>query len=142
MLYQRNNRVYIKTDGEDIEITKADLNRLRSLPREFGFGNEILPDYPLVRNPTNVRELFIRIYDQLEFEVLASQEAYPNYILRRHGKNIVAHAVLKTKDMVTDIYADCDLIICWEDDADEIDHFEILEIHQYFDMIDLSSYYR
>ena len=34
---------------------------------------ERLATYPGVRNPTNVRELFIRIYNKLGFEVLKSQ---------------------------------------------------------------------
>ena len=94
---------------------------------------EQLLTYPGVRSVENVRELFIRIYDKLGFEVLKSQAEFPHYVLSKQDRIIRAHAVLKTGDLRasgTDLQK-CHMAICW--------------IHDWHDtplnVLDLSAYY-
>ena len=94
---------------------------------------EQLLTYPGVRCVENVRELFIRIYDKLGFEVLKSQAEFPHYILSKQDRIIRAHVVLKTGDLRAsgaDLQK-CNMAICW--------------IHDWHDtslsVLDLSAYY-
>ena len=95
---------------------------------------ESISTYPAVRNPTNVRELFIRIYEKLGFEVLKSQEVFPNYILSSNERPIRAHVVLKSSDFKQqDLdYTACDSIICWIDDWKSAP-IPVLELSAHYD---------
>ena len=95
---------------------------------------ELISTYPAVRNPTNVRELFIRIYEKLGFEVLKSQEAFPNYVLSREERPVRAHAVLRSSDFNREDldYTACDSIICWVHDWDAAP-IPVLELSQHYE---------
>ena len=95
---------------------------------------ELISTYPAVRNPTNVRELFIRIYEKLGFEILKSQEVFPNYILSREERPVRAHAVLRSSDFKREDldYTACDSIICWVHDWDAAP-IPVLELSQHYD---------
>lgn len=95
---------------------------------------ERLSTYPAVRNPANVRELFIRIYDRLGFEVLKSQEEFPHYILSADNRPVRAHAVVRSRDFEREEldYTACDSIICWEHDW-EAAPITVLELSAYYD---------
>jgi len=90
--------------------------------------------YPAVRNATNVRELFIRIYEKLGFEVLKSQERFPHYILSSNERPIRAHTVLRSSDFKREDldYTACDSIICWIDDWDSAP-IPVLELSSHYD---------
>ena len=95
---------------------------------------ERLSTYPGIRNATNVRELFIRIYDKLGFEVLKSQEEFPHYVLSAEDRLVRAHAVLRSSDFRAQEldYLSCDSIICWVNDWDEAP-LPVLELSRYYD---------
>ena len=97
-------------------------------------SQELLLTYPAVRNATNVRELFIRVYDKLGFEVLKSQEAFPNYILSSNELPVRAHAVLRSSDFERENldYMACDSIICWIDDWESAP-IPVLELSAHYD---------
>ena len=95
---------------------------------------ERLATYPGVRNPTNVRELFIRIYDRLGFEVLKSQESFPHYVLSAKDGLVRAHALVRSSDFQKEglDYTACDSVICWKHDWDEAP-MPVLELSRYYD---------
>jgi hypothetical protein len=97
-------------------------------------NREPILTYPAVRNATNVRELFIRIYEKLGFEVLKSQEEFPNYILSSNELPIRAHAVLRSSDFERENldYMACDSIICWIDDWESAP-IPVLELSAHYD---------
>jgi hypothetical protein len=97
-------------------------------------NREPILTYPAVRNAINVRELFIRIYEKLGFEVLKSQEEFPNYILSRNELPIRAHAVLRSSDFERENlnYMACDSIICWIDDWESAP-IPVLELSAHYD---------
>jgi hypothetical protein len=95
-----------------------------------------LTNYPAVRSAVNVRELFARIYEQLGFEVLKSQEEFPHYVLAIDGKPICAHVVVRSRDFQTlglDAQV-CDRIICWTDDWEgaPIARLELSQYYEFF----------
>lgn len=75
---------------------------------------ERLATYPGIRNPTNFRELFIRIYDKLEFEVLKSQVEFPNYLLSSENRLVRAHTLVRSSNFQEEGLDDlgCDCIVC------------------------------
>ena len=146
-LYQRGKKWWIgyydedgkrvrKSIGDSREVAEVALKRVEaemrnSVPnypnlnleelgetRAAGLEKYRLTTYPAVRNVANVRELFVRIYDQLGFEVLKSQEEFPHYVLTHNGKPICAHVVVRSQDfqMLDFDTLACDRIICWIDD--------------------------
>lgn len=95
---------------------------------------EYLTTYPAIRHVVNVRELFIRIYEKLGFEVLKSQEAFPHYVLSQNGEPIRAHAVVRSSDFkqANLDFAVCDSLICWVHDWAEAP-IPVLELSQHYD---------
>jgi len=95
---------------------------------------EHLPTYPGVKNTANVRELFIRIYDKLGFEVLKSQETFPHYVLSAKDGLVRAHAHVRSSDFQKEglDYTACDSIICWIHDWDDAP-MPALELSKYYD---------
>lgn len=135
MFRQRNGKFYLATsESEEIEITQE---LLAGLKKNFGRRNTLV-DYPNVRQPVQVRELFIRIYDQLGYRILRSDESFPNYVLALnddHGKSLNAHAFVNSGDFISQFAHDeCDLVICWNDNLSEPQRFEILELQGKFDL--------
>ncbi len=96
---------------------------------------ERLSTYPGIRNPTNVRELFVRIYEKLGFEVLKSQEAFPHYILSSKNKPVRAHAVVRSSDFQAQEldFLGCDSIICWVHDWEDAP-IPVLELSRHYDL--------
>jgi hypothetical protein len=95
---------------------------------------EKLSTYPGVRCVENVRELFIRIYDKIGFEVLKSQAEFPHYVLSRQDRILRAHAALKSSDLKPpglDLQK-CDMGICWIHDWPDAP-IPILDLSAYFD---------
>lgn len=163
-LYQRGNRYYIgyyTPDGKRVrksvstskEVAEMTLRRIEAdiegkegggvpeaavgvVARHLGEPEhrEKVSTYPGVRCVENVRELFIRIYDKIGFEVLKSQTEFPHYVLSRHDRIIRAHAVLKSSDLKTpglDLQK-CDTGICWIHDWHDAP-ISILDLSGYFD---------
>ncbi|MDA0748600.1 MAG: hypothetical protein O2954_18940 [bacterium] len=95
---------------------------------------ERLATYPGIRNATNVRELFIRIYDRLDFEVLKSQEEFPHYVLSARDKPVRAHAVVRSSDFREQglDYLSCDSIVCWIHDWEDAP-ITVLELSRHYD---------
>jgi len=95
---------------------------------------EKLSTYPGVRCVENVRELFIRIYDKIGFEVLKSQAEFPHYVLSRQDRILRAHAVLKSSDLKPPNFAlqKCDTGICWIHDWPDAP-IPILDLSGYYD---------
>ncbi len=95
---------------------------------------ERLDTYPGIRNPTNVRELFIRIYDQLGFEVLKSQDEFPHYVLSSEDRLVRAHTLVRSSDFQEEGLDDlgCDSIICWVHDWEKAP-MPVLELSKHYD---------
>lgn len=95
---------------------------------------ERVSTYPGVRSPIHVRELFVRIYDKLGFEVLKSQEEFPHYILSARGRPVRAHAVVRSSDFQAQEldYLACDTILCWVHDWEEAP-IGVLELSRHYD---------
>ena len=97
-----------------------------------------LPNYPNVKHLWQVRELFVRVFDQLGFTILRSDETFPEFVLLFGGIPFNATVAVKASELANSdgLLADCDLVICWENDLDEIPvEFEILEISKYYDFL-------
>lgn len=95
---------------------------------------ERLATYPGVRNPTNVRELFIRIYNKLGFEVLKSQDEFPHYVLSSEDRLVRAHTLVRSSDFQKQGLDDlgCDSLICWIHDWEKAP-IPVLELSKYYD---------
>lgn len=95
---------------------------------------EVLATYPAVRQVVNVRELFVRIYEKLGFEVLKSQEAFPHYVLSSNGKPVRAHAVVRSSDFKKENldFTACDSMICWVHDWAAAP-IPVLELSRHYD---------
>ncbi|MBT3602411.1 MAG: hypothetical protein HOE48_18380 [Candidatus Latescibacteria bacterium] len=122
---KKNNPDYSMFDSEDT----GDANGM-----DLHLSKQRLTTYPAVRSVVNVRELFARIYEQLGFEVLKSQEDFPHYVLAIDGKPICAHVVVRSRDFLA-LNLDpqvCDRIICWIDDWRDAP-IPTLELSQYYD---------
>lgn len=101
---------------------------------EFHSGKHRITTYPAVRSVVNVRELFARIYEDLGFEVLKSQEDFPHYVVDQDGKPLCAHAVVRSRDFLASGLDDgiCELIICWIHDWHD-SPLTVLELSQYYE---------
>ncbi len=152
--YDENGKRVRKSIGDSREVAEVALRRVEGemrkqnpdypmLTQDRPFGPQDvniqtakyrLTNYPAVRSVVNVRELFARIYEQLGFEVLKSQEDFPHYVLDMDGKPICAHVVVRSRDFQTlglDVEV-CDRIICWTDDW-EGSPIPTLELSKYYD---------
>lgn len=152
--YDENGKRVRRSIGDSREVAEVALSRVeaemkKSNPdysmlasEDSGVSHEIdlqvptqrLTTYPAVRSVVNVRELFARIYEQLGFEVLKSQEDFPHYVLAIDGKPICAHVVVRCRDfqalnLDTQV---CDRIICWINDWPD-SPIPTLELSQYYD---------
>ena len=129
-------RIEAELEGDDAKTIAIPKRTLDAIGKQLGNGSpEPLLTYPAVRNVTNVRELFIRIYEKLGFEVLKSQEAFPHYVLSRDELPIRAHAVLRSSDFQREKLdcTTCDSIICWVDDW-EASPIPVLELSAHYDL--------
>lgn len=95
---------------------------------------EQLLTYPGVRCVENVRELFVRIYDKLGYEVLKSQAEFPHYVLSKQDRILRAHAVLKSSDLrgAGPDLQKCNVAICWIHDWQDAP-LTILDLSAYYD---------
>jgi len=144
MLLQKTGKVYLRLeDGREIEITERSLEEIARLERFqtdlAEFKKEILPDYSLIRSPINVRELFVRIFDRLGFEILLSQDGFPNYVLLRNKKELSAHVVVNAREF-QGLPQQPDLLICWKNDRLRDETIEILELSRFYDLLDILKY--
>ena len=152
--YDENGKRVRKSIGDSREVAEVALRRVESEMRkqnpdypmlvsnesfatqdiDFPTVKYRLTTYPPVRSVVNVRELFARIYEQLGFEVLKSQEDFPHYVLDMDGKPICAHVVVRSRDFQTlGLDAEvCDRIICWTDDWGGAP-IPTLELSQFYD---------
>lgn len=129
-------RIEAELEGDDAKTIAIPKRTLDAIGKQLGNGSpEPLLTYPAVRNVINVRELFIRIYEKLGFEVLKSQEAFPHYVLSRDELPIRAHAVLRSSDFQREKLdcTTCDSIICWVDDW-EASPIPVLELSAHYDL--------
>ena len=122
---ERKNATSITFPKSTLEAIGKQLNTVNPEP---------ILTYPAVRHVINVRELFIRIYEKLGFEVLKSQDEFPNYILSSDELPIRAHAVLRSSDFERENfdYTACDSIICWVDDWESAP-IPVLELSAHYD---------
>lgn len=134
MLRYVDGKIYLAiTKSDQMEITQDMLIELKENTRR----RNLLVDYPNVRHPVQVRELFIRIYDQLGFRILRSDESFPNYVLSFDNKQSVrAHVVVDSADFINGQYPcdECDLVICWQNTLSDQKDFDILELKPKFDL--------
>ena len=128
-------RIESEMERENAKAIAIPQSALDVIGKQLGNSNpEPLLTYPAVRNVTNVRELFIRIYEKLGFEVLKSQEAFPHYVLSCDELPIRAHAVLRSSDFEREKFdcTTCDSIICWVDDW-EASPIPVLALSAHYD---------
>ena len=131
MVLHENGKYYIAlSESEKIEITQDILEI-----RDQLVSRSLIVDYPNVRSTVQVRELFVRIYDQLRYEIIRSDETYPNYILKNKqtGSYVQAHVFLSSSEYDNEKYPDCDLVICWEN-ALGTGQVDVLELKERFDL--------
>ena len=132
MLRTVNNKLYLAlSETDEIEITQEMIHELKKNSRQ-----NVLVDYPNVRHAVQVRELFVRIYDQLGYQILRSDDSFPNYVLNIDDKALNAHAFVNSVDFFSSQYArdECDLVICWNDNLSDPKGVKILELRPKFDM--------
>lgn len=130
-------RVEAETQKKDPKPLSVPESTLEVLDKHLDLAPkpELLATYPAVRHPVNVRELFIRIYEKLGFEVLKSQDAFPHYVLSSDGKPVRAHAVVRSSDFKKEDldFTACDSIICWVHDWDAAP-LPVLALSQHYDL--------
>lgn len=150
--YDENGKRVRKSIGDSREVAEVALRRveqemrqanpehttmptqLRTPTEHRDLGKQRLTTYPAVRSVVNVRELFARIYEELGFEVLKSQEEFPHYVLDCEDKPICAHVVVRSRDFQA-LGLDpmvCDRIICWIHDWDAAP-IPVLELSKYYE---------
>ncbi len=128
-------RIETELERKNAKAVTLSQRTLNVIGKQLRHDNpEPILTYPAVRNAINVRELFIRIYEKLGFEVLKSQEAFPNYILSSDELPIRAHAVLRSSDFERENFdcTACDSIICWVDDWESAP-IPVLELSAHYD---------
>jgi hypothetical protein len=131
-------RIEADVKHKNVKILSIPESTLEAIGKQLASApeQERLATYSGVRNAVNVRELFVRIYDRLGFEVLKSQDEFPNYVLSGEDRPIRAHAVVRSSDFKKEglDYLGCDSIICWVHDWDDAP-IPVLVLSQHFNFL-------
>jgi len=135
MIYHRDGKIILRDSDGELELTKETLDTISGFKK--GQTN-VLKHYPNITHSVQVRELFVRIFELLDFQILRSSDSIPNYILRQHEKTFGAHVVVTSSEIKHLDLPNCEMIICWRDTLsknDRPDGIEILSLEEHFDLL-------